>query len=114
MKKFDKEKILTRICKLAFLGFLCFFTMVYISSNNGYYNYEQSRKTVLTKQKIEQFEKDVKQGKTIKIENYVDNSKPNYQNKTSQLGLDISSKVGKYVSLSIKSFFKKLNKLVTD
>ena len=52
--------------------------------------------------------------KKIKIEDYMDNSEVNYQNKTSQLGLDLSENVGKYISVGIKGFFKQLNKLVED
>ena len=112
MKK--KSKISVKITKFIFLVLLAVFTTIYISGMNGRYEYEQSRKVALTQEKIEQFELDVKSGKKINVDDYLENTTPNYQNKTSQLGLNISENIGKYISVGIKKIFKKLNKLVED
>lgn len=114
MKKDDKIKLLNKLGKWLIVLLLCIFTTLYVSSATGHYEYEQQKKVSLTAEKIEQFEKDVAAGKKIKVEDYMENSVPNYQNKTSQLGLDLSENVGKYISLGIKGLFKKLNKLVEE
>lgn len=114
MKQADRIKLLNKLGKGIIFLLFCTFTILYISQATGHYEYEQKRKVALTDEKIEQFEKDVASGKEIKIENYVDNSKVDYQNKTSQLGLNLSENVGKYISVGIKGFFKQLNKLVED
>ena len=106
MKKDDKIKLLNKLGKWLIVLLLCVFTTLYVSSATGHYEYEQQKKVSLTAEKIEQFEKDVAAGKKIKVEDYMENSVPNYQNKTSQLGLDLSENVGKYISLGIKGFFK--------
>lgn len=114
MKKEDRVKLLNKLGKTVIFILFCSYTILYISQATGHYEYEQRQKVALTDEKIEQFEKDVAEGKKIKIENYMDNSTVNYQNKTSQLGLNLSENVGKYISVGIKEFFKQLNKLVED
>ncbi|MEG0026270.1 MAG: hypothetical protein RR847_03470 [Bacilli bacterium] len=114
MKKEDRLKILNKIGKLIVFLLFCTFTILYISSSTGHYEYQQQQKVTLTAAKIKQFEQDVAQGKKIKIENYVENDQMDYQNKTSKLGLELSEKVGKYISLGIKGVFKQLNKLVDE
>ena len=114
MKKEDRIKLLNKIGKMLIFILFCTFTTLYISQATGHYEYNQRRKVALTDEKISQFEKDVAAGKEIRIENYMDNSAVNYQNKTSQLGLNLSENVGKYISVGIKGFFKQLNKLVED
>ncbi len=114
MKKVDKIKLLNKLGKNLILILFLIYTVLYVSQATGHYEYEQKRKVALTNEKIEQFEKDVKNGKKIKIEDYMDNSVINYQNKTSELGLNLSEKIGKYISVGVKSFFKQLNKLVEE
>ena len=114
MKKEDRLKLLNKLSKMFIILLFCSFTILYISQATGHYEYTQRKKVALTEDKIKQFEEDVANGKEIKIEDYMDNSEVNYQNKTSQLGLDLSENVGKYISVGIKGFFKQLNKLVED
>lgn len=84
------------------------FMTLYISQATGYYDYEQYKKSELTKEKIAQFEKDVKEGKEIKIENYLKSVQYDYNNNASTAGLKISTTIKKYVTTGINgtlSFF---------
>ena len=49
--------------------------LIYISSyyiaNNGYYEYSMQQRTILTNQKIKEFEKDIKDNNDIDIKNYL-------------------------------------------
>ena len=60
----------------------------------------------LTKEAIERFEKDVAEGKEVDINNYVDTSVKEYNNKYSSLGLGISTAIDKGVNKSIDFFLK--------
>jgi hypothetical protein len=73
------------------------FLTLYISQATGYYDYEQYKKVEITNDKIAQFEQDVKDGKEIKVENYLDNVKTDYNNNASRVGMKISSTIKKYV-----------------
>ena len=45
----------------------------------------------MTEEKIKQFEEDVKNGKEIKVENYVVNIKKDYSNKISNFGKKVNA-----------------------
>ena len=55
-----------------FICFLVIFLGIYISISNGTSNYKAYKKTELTKDAITRFENDVKNGKNINLENYID------------------------------------------
>ena len=51
------------IFKLVILMLLITFTIMYIISSTGYYEYNMQSKTILTNDKIKEFEEDVKNNK---------------------------------------------------
>lgn len=114
MKKEDKIKYCNKFFKFLFL--ICFVTFItlYISSAAGYYEYEQHKKMVFTQDQIKQFEQDVANGKNIDLEEYMKNTNPNYQNRTSKFGLKISEGIGTAVQKGIEGAFSMLNKLVEE
>jgi hypothetical protein len=77
------------------------FLTLYISQAIGYYDYEQYKKVQLTEDKIAQFEQDVKDGKKIEINNYLENVDTDYNNKVSSAGLKLSRTINKYVKSSV-------------
>jgi hypothetical protein len=77
------------------------FMTLYISQATGYYDYEQYKKVELTKDKIAEFEQDVKDGKEIKIEKYLQNVKTDYNNSASRAGIQFSNTISKYVKSTI-------------
>lgn len=112
--KVKHEKIYNNIFKFIFFTLLITFLALYISQATGYYEYEQHKRVVLTENKIKQFEQDVKEGKNLSIENYLEDKADNYQNKVSQTGYNISSKIGHYVRMGIRETFGFLNKLIDN
>ena len=93
--------------------FIIFIT-IYISQATGYYDYQQYKKVELTNEKIKQFEEDVKEGRNIDIGNYLDDTKHNYNNGVSQMGLRFSKTVSVFVRKGVNNAFKFLEKLLTD
>jgi exopolysaccharide biosynthesis protein len=63
----DKKKILKIVFIVLFLSFI----IAYVIEKSGYYEYNLRNKTVLTKESMEKFEKDVSEGRDVSIEDYV-------------------------------------------
>lgn len=93
--------------------FVIFITL-YVSEATGYYDYKQHQKTELTKEKIKQFEQDVKAGKKIDMNNYLEIKEYSYKNNFSQAGLKLSNYVSAKVQKGVKSVFSLLEKLLID
>lgn len=90
---------------LLILGFL------YFSYQNGYYDKYMRDKINLTNQNIEKFELDVKEGRDVTIEDYLDKEK-NYSTKTGNMSLKVSNKLEQIISNGIKFIFKKISNVV--
>ena len=104
------KKIFNIIVWILFISFLA----VYFAQANGYYEDVQNKKTTLTEEKIKQFEKDVKDGKEIKVENYIVNIKKDYSNKISDFGLITSKVFGSTFKWGINKVFSGLDKVVNN
>ncbi len=106
MKTEDKKKLAKKILSKCFMFLFLAFTVLYISEGAGYFEYEQHKNMVLTSDKIKEFEEDVKNGKNIDIENYVDTKTKDYSNSVSNFGLDVSQFVNDVVTDGLDSLFK--------
>ena len=97
---------------------IVFILIIYISayyvSNSGYYEYHMQQKTILTNEKIKEFEDDVKNNKDVDIKNYLDYEEVDYSNKLSNLMYDFSDGGVKVSRKIIRALFKKLSYLVED
>lgn len=111
MKTEDKKKLAKKILSKSFLFLFLAFTVLYLSEGAGYFEYEQHRNMVLTSDKIKEFEEDVKNGKNIDIENYVETKAKDYSNPVSNLGLDLSGFVNDVVIEGLDSLFKFLGNM---
>lgn len=108
------HKKLNKIFRYAiFVSFVTFFAL-YLSQSTGYFEYRNSKKVALTNKQIEQFEQDVKAGKNIDIEKYIDVNNQNYQNAISKTGLTISNATEKAIQKIINGSFKVLGDLVGE
>lgn len=107
-----KKKWVNRIFKYVFVLLFIAFLTLYLSQATGYYEYENHQKAALTDEQIKQFEKDVKDGKNIKIEDYIEKTSVDYSNKASDIGSKFSNTVNKGVKKGIETFFGALNKLI--
>ncbi len=109
-----KHKRLNKIFRYSLLvSFVTFFAL-YLSQSTGYFEYRNSKKVALTNEQIEKFEKDVKEGKNIDIENYIDSNNKSYQNSLSKAGLSISNVTEKAIQKIIGGSFKVLGDLVGE
>ena len=65
----------------------------------------------LTNQAIEKFEEDIKDGKDVLLEDYLQNEK-SYSTKTSTASLKVSNKLENIISNGIKYIFRKISNVV--
>lgn len=104
------KKIFNGLIWFLFLSFL----VLYFAQANGYYEDLNNKKSSLTEEKIKQFEKDVKNGKEIKVENYVVDIKKDYDNNVSSFGLFTSKTFAKYFKIGINGIFGGIDKMVNE
>lgn len=93
-----------------FILFICF-VIVYCTSMAGYYDYQQRQRVVLTEEKIKEFEEDIKNGKNIDIDKYVEEQNK-FDHVTKRIGLKISEVISKYTRKGIENTFRMLNNFV--
>ena len=86
----------------------------YYVSNSGYYEYHLQERTVLTNEKIKEFEEDVKNNQHIDIKDYVVEEEVDYSNKISNLIYNFSDNANMVARKCIKAIFKRLSYLVED
>ncbi len=99
----------------AFIWFLFLsFLVLYFAQAGGYYEEVNNKKTSLTEEKIKEFEEDVKNGKEIKVENYVVNMKKNYANKISNIGLFTSKTLAEGFKWGMNNLFDGIDKMVNE
>ena len=112
MKASDRVKLYNRIFKYSFFILLVTFLTLYLSQATGYYEYEQHKKVVFTSEQIKKFEQDVADGKNVNIENYLENTNKDYQNRISNLGLSLSEGIGDCLKKGIEGAFSFINKMI--
>lgn len=93
---------------------LIIFLASYIISESGYYEYTLQQKTIITNEKIQQFEKDIQNNENIDLKEYLKETKIDYSNKFTTLIYNISDNSNKLARKTIKYLFKKLGSLVED
>lgn len=105
MEERKKKNIFLRVVFILFL----FYFALYLMDNLGYYNLSTKR-TILTEEKIKEFEYDIKNGKSIDLNNYVETD-TNYNNFYSNIGYNISVGIDKLLNEGITKVGKVLKKL---
>lgn len=76
----------------------------------GYYDVNRNR-TLLTEEKIKEFETDIQNGEYIDLSNYFEQEKKDYNNNFSNISLKISDGIDTFLNKGLKSTLKALEKL---
>lgn len=69
---------------------------------------------MLTEEQIKEYEEDIEAGKDVTIKDYLNKDKVNYDNKVSDLGLDLSELIGDVFNKGMNAFFEMLNEAVSS
>ncbi len=94
-----------KVFKWTFLFFLVIFLTLYFSQLTGYYEFKNYERMALTEEQIIKFEQDIKEGKQVDIKDYVVNTKKNYQNKFSKMGLSLSTGISDFIKTGVIKIF---------
>lgn len=102
------------IARIIIGTFFLLFLALYFTQATGYHEYEQRKRTTFTEEEIKRFEQDVKDGKNIDMETYLDRDEHNYENKLSNLGLSLSRKIEEAMNQGIEYLFRSINKVIEE
>lgn len=103
-----------KIIQLLALLIVIIFISSYLIASSGYYEYTMQQKTIITNEKIKEFEQDIKDNKEIDLVEYLDDESTDYSNAFTNLVYNISDNSNKLARKAIKYLFKKLGSLIED
>lgn len=104
------KKSLIRIVGIFLL--VLFFSLI-IMHYTGFYEYRVSKKTALTNENIEKFEKDIHEGKNVDVKDYLEEEKDN-SNNISKVTFKTSKIIGNVFNKVITMLFKSIEKAMTE
>ena len=104
----------TNLARLIVLILVFLFFVLYFMQASGYNEYTRNRENMLTEEQIKEYEEDIEAGKDVTIKDYLNKDKVNYDNKVSELGLDLSELIGDIFNKGMNSFFDMLNEAVSS
>ncbi len=101
------------IAGLLMIVLVVLFLGLYVSQMTGYYEYTESRKTTLTEDAIKRFEQDVKEGKEINAQNYLE-EEADYNNILSKFGMKLSSLIEQGFNKAMNGLFNEISKTISN
>ena len=108
MKNSKKAWVVFR--RILFVLFIIYL-INYFMASTGYYENKINNKTILTEEKIKEFESDVKNGEEVDIKNYLDAQYVDTSNTWSKVGYKTSETINDFVTNKAIKVFKLLGKL---
>ena len=104
----------TNLARLIVLILVFLFLVLYFMQASGYNEYTRNRENMLTEEQIKEYEEDIEAGKDVTIKDYLNKDKVNYENKVSELGLDLSRLIEDIFNKGMNVFFEMLNEAVSS
>lgn len=104
----------TNLARLIVLILVFLFFVLYFMQAAGYNEYTRNRENMLTEEQIKAYEEDIEAGKDVTIKDYLNKDKVNYENKVSELGLDLSRLIEDIFNKGMNAFFEMLNEAVSS
>ncbi len=99
-----------QVFKTILILLFIFFLINYYQVESGNYQNELTQKTILTEEKIKEFEQDVKDGNYIDLKNYTENNYVDTSNTISKFGNHIGEGLEKIINEKGQDFFKIIKK----
>ena len=99
------------IIRFSFLTVFLFFLVLYLYQASSYYEYLNYKRTKINYSKIEEFEKDLKNGKDVTKKEYVNKDRM-YSNAIYKLGLGTSNLIEKSFNKIMKYLFSEVSENV--
>ena len=109
MRKENKYHLFWRTLFILFV----FYVAIFISVENGYYEKQNAKKTIITEEKMKEFEEDVRNNEDVDIKDYLVEEYKDYSSPTSKLAVNLSTGMEKVMNKCINSTVSLLKKLFT-
>ena len=103
-----------QICKFVFICLFLSFVVSYVIEKTGYYEYNLQNKMIMTNEAMERFEKDVKEGKDVRREDYLVSTEKDYTSTLTKGTNKVSMKVNTLLKKGIEGMFRVLGSFVED
>ena len=103
-----------KITKIIIIIIVIIFISSYVISESGYYEYTMQQRTIITNEKIKEFEEDIKNNHDMDLKEYLKQDEIDYSNVFSNFMYNISDNSNKLARKAIKYVFKKLGSLIED
>lgn len=107
MRKENKYHLFWRVLFILFIVYVALF----ISVENGYYERQNAKTTVLTEEKIKEFEQDIKDNKKVDIKDYLEEEHKDYSSPASKFAVKLSNGIEKIMTKGIGSTISVLKEL---
>ena len=101
-----------KVFNITILSLFILFVSLYIAASNGYYEYQNKEKMELTKEKITEFEQDIKLGKRVKIKDYLTYDNKTYDNKITKVGNTLENLIDNCLMKGIEKTFSMFEKMI--
>lgn len=88
----------------------CIYLIVEVSYSNGYLEYENYQKQIITEEAMKRFEEDVNNGKDISINDYISVNNKDYSSRTSRISASIGKKIENFIDGGFKDILKTISK----
>ena len=99
--------------KIFLILLIVFYLVLYFSYRNGYYIDKNKEKSILTEEKIKEYEEDLKNGVDVSKKDYVVIA-DTYDNTYTRLSLSVSKKIETAFDKIIKYIFRKVSNSINE
>lgn len=89
------------------------FLILYTAQATGYYEIKNSQRTTLTNEAIKRYEEDLKKGKPVDVNDYIEEEKV-YSNKITRITSNVSRGIEKGMNTIMNYLFKQMSKAVDE
>ena len=107
MKINKKAKYFFNILAMLFLVFIA----LIIAYESGYYETKASNRAILTREAMESFEKDLRDGRIVDVKNYLTKERIDYSNNVTKVGNRLADGVSDFMTKGIAGIFEVLKGL---
>lgn len=90
--------------------FFIIFLINYYQVQSGNYVSEENKRTILTEEKIREFESDVKSGNFVDIKDYTEHDYVDVSNSITDLGYEIGESVDDFINNKVVRIFEYIGK----
>lgn len=96
------------------LSLFTFFVILLLAQSQGYYKTRSEKAKILTDEQIKNFEKDIRDGKSIDVKKYVLYEDKDYTNDVSDSVYSMSLKLESVFDTTVRLIFNSASKAVND